>query len=46
MAVTRFDITGIGNAIVDYLLQTDDSFLSRRGMPKGAMSLAAWPITR
>jgi sugar/nucleoside kinase (ribokinase family) len=39
MAVTRFDITGIGNAIVDYLLQTDDSFLSRHGMPKGAMSL-------
>ena len=39
MAVTRFDITGIGNAIVDYLLQTDDVFLSRHGMPKGAMSL-------
>ncbi len=39
MAVTRFDITGIGNAIVDLLLQTDDSFLSRHGMPKGAMSL-------
>lgn len=39
MAVTRFDITGIGNAIVDYLLQTDDGFLSRHDMPKGAMSL-------
>jgi sugar/nucleoside kinase (ribokinase family) len=39
MAVTRFDITGIGNAIVDYLLQADDGFLSRHGMPKGAMSL-------
>jgi sugar/nucleoside kinase (ribokinase family) len=39
MAVTRFDITGIGNAIVDYLLQADDSFLSRHDMPKGAMSL-------
>ena len=39
MAVTRFDITGIGNAIVDHLLQTDDVFLSRHGMPKGAMSL-------
>lgn len=39
MAVTSFDITGIGNAIVDYLLQTDDAFLSRHDMPKGAMSL-------
>ena len=39
MAVTRFDITGIGNAIVDYLLQADDAFLSRHDMPKGAMSL-------
>ncbi|MDR3683522.1 MAG: adenosine kinase [Geothrix sp.] len=39
MAVTRFDITGIGNAIVDFLLLTDDGFLSRHDMPKGAMSL-------
>lgn len=39
MAVTRFDITGIGNAIVDYLLQTDDAFLTRHDMPKGGMSL-------
>lgn len=39
MSDTRFDITGIGNAIVDFLCQTDDSFLSRHNMPKGAMSL-------
>jgi fructokinase len=39
MAVTRFDITGIGNAIVDLLLPTDDAFLSRHDMPKGGMSL-------
>jgi fructokinase len=39
MAVTRFDITGIGNAIVDFLLLTDDGFLSRHSMPKGGMSL-------
>ncbi len=39
MAVTRFDITGIGNAIVDYLLPADDEFLNRHDMPKGAMSL-------
>ncbi len=39
MSVTLFDITGIGNAIVDFLLQTDDVFLSRHDMPKGGMSL-------
>jgi len=39
MAVTRFDITGIGNAIVDLLLPTDDAFLSRHDMPKGGMTL-------
>lgn len=39
MTTLRFDITGIGNAIVDFLSQTDDAFLSRHNMPKGAMSL-------
>src|ERR1700722_13975130 len=39
MAVTRFDITGIGNAIVDLLLPTDDGFLRRHDMPKGGMTL-------
>ena len=39
MSMTSFDITGIGNAIVDYLLRADDAFLSRHDMPKGAMSL-------
>ncbi|GAN80010.1 adenosine kinase [Acidocella aminolytica] len=39
MAISQFDITGIGNAIVDFLLQTNDEFLSRHDMPKGAMSL-------
>ncbi len=39
MAVTQYDITGIGNAIVDLLLPVDDAFLSRHNMPKGAMSL-------
>jgi fructokinase len=39
MSATRFDITGIGNAIVDYLLPTNDDFLNRHDMPKGAMSL-------
>jgi sugar/nucleoside kinase (ribokinase family) len=39
LAVTRFDIAGIGNAIVDFLLPTNDDFLNRHNMPKGAMSL-------
>jgi fructokinase len=39
MAVTRFDITGIGNAIVDLLATVDDSFLSRHDMRKGGMTL-------
>jgi sugar/nucleoside kinase (ribokinase family) len=39
MAVSQFDITGIGNAIVDFLLPTNEEFLSRHDMPKGAMSL-------
>ncbi|MDE2319304.1 MAG: adenosine kinase [Rhodospirillales bacterium] len=39
MAVSQFDITGIGNAIVDFLLPTNDEFLSRHDMPKGAMRL-------
>lgn len=39
MTDSRFDIIGIGNAIVDFLSQTEDAFLSRHNMPKGAMSL-------
>jgi fructokinase len=39
MSVPVFDICGIGNAIVDLLHRTDDGFLSRHDMPKGAMTL-------
>lgn len=39
MTALQFDMTGIGNAIVDFLSQTDDAFLSHHNMPKGAMSL-------
>jgi len=39
MPEPRFDICGIGNAIVDLLVQTDDAFLSKHDMPKGAMTL-------
>src|SRR5579883_1534124 len=36
---TRFDILGIGNAIVDVVAQADDTFLSRHDMHKGSMLL-------
>lgn len=35
----RFDILGIGNAIVDVVAPVDEAFLSRRDMHKGAMAL-------
>ncbi|HEX5327152.1 MAG TPA: adenosine kinase [Acetobacteraceae bacterium] len=37
--MARFDILGIGNAIVDVVARTDDSFLSRHDMRKGGMAL-------
>ena len=39
MADPRFDIVGIGNAIVDTLAQTDDDVLVRNGLAKGGMML-------
>src|SRR5271168_394099 len=36
---TRFDILGIGNAMVDVTTRVDDSLLSRHDMHKGAMIL-------
>ena len=36
---TRFDLVGIGNAIVDVVAATEDDFLSRNDMHKGAMRL-------
>lgn len=39
MTNPRFDVVGIGNAIVDVLTQTDDAFLTREGLAKGAMTL-------
>jgi sugar/nucleoside kinase (ribokinase family) len=35
----RFDVTAIGNAIVDVLAYADDSLLTEHNLPKGAMSL-------
>jgi sugar/nucleoside kinase (ribokinase family) len=39
MAATRYDVLGIGNAIVDVIARTDDDFLARQSMHKGAMVL-------
>ena len=39
MTDPRFDVIGIGNAIVDVLVQTDDQFLAAEGLAKGAMTL-------
>ncbi len=35
----QYDVTAIGNAIVDVLAQSDDKFLEEHKLPKGAMSL-------
>jgi len=39
MANTRFDVLGIGNAIVDIIGRAQEDFLLRHGMQKGAMVL-------
>jgi len=39
MAITRFDVLGIGNAIVDIIGRAREDFLLRHGMQKGAMTL-------
>jgi len=33
------DVVGIGNAIVDVLVQSDDAFLAKHGLTKGTMAL-------
>jgi sugar/nucleoside kinase (ribokinase family) len=39
MTSARFDVLGIGNAIVDVIARADDDFLLRLDMRKGAMTL-------
>src|SRR5216683_1049594 len=43
MANTRFDVLGIGNAIVDIIGRSREDFLLRHGMQKGAMALIDEP---
>jgi sugar/nucleoside kinase (ribokinase family) len=39
MAENRFDVVGLGSAIVDVLTTEEDAFLEQHGMTKGAMAL-------
>ena len=41
MPPARYDILGIGNAIVDVIAQAPDGFLDEHGLHKGAMTLIA-----
>jgi sugar/nucleoside kinase (ribokinase family) len=38
MSNAQFDVTAIGNAIVDVIAQADDAFLDKHKLPKGAMN--------
>lgn len=39
MTTAKYDVLGIGNAIFDVLVQTDERFLVDHGMTKGSMAL-------
>ena len=39
MSTAQFDVTAIGNAIVDVIAQSDDAFLDKHKLPKGVMNL-------
>lgn len=39
MQALKYDVLGIGNAIVDVIVRTDDGFLSDHGIAKGTMRL-------
>jgi adenosine kinase len=39
MTAPRYDLLGVGNAIVDVIAQTDDKFLVAHGMATGSMTL-------
>src|ERR1700758_807733 len=39
MANAKYDVLGIGNAIFDVLVKTDEKFLADHGMKKGSMAL-------
>jgi sugar/nucleoside kinase (ribokinase family) len=37
--MTKYDVTGVGNAIVDILAKVEDSFLQKHGLAKASMAL-------
>ena len=39
MIPTEYDVVGVGNAIVDVIVQTNDSFLQEHGLTKGGMTI-------
>ena len=39
MTSAKYDVLGIGNAIFDVLVKTDEGFLAKHGMTKGGMAL-------
>ena len=41
MTSAKYDVLGIGNAIFDVLVQTDEGFLVSHGMTKGGMAPAS-----
>jgi adenosine kinase len=43
MTASRYDVIGIGNAIVDVIARAEDDFLLRQGMHKGGMALIDEP---
>ena len=43
MTSAKFDVVGIGNAIVDVIAHADDAFLAREGLVKGTMTLVDAP---
>jgi sugar/nucleoside kinase (ribokinase family) len=40
----KYDVYGIGNALVDFLLFVDDDYLSRQNVAKGVMTLVGEPV--
>jgi sugar/nucleoside kinase (ribokinase family) len=43
MASHRYDVLGIGNAIVDIISRAEEDFIIRQGMRKGTMALIEEP---
>jgi sugar/nucleoside kinase (ribokinase family) len=43
MVSARYDVLGLGNAIVDVIARTEEDFLLKQGMNKGAMALIDEP---